>query len=263
MIYLCVLILFSCGVKKDDTASTQDISTQDFTGEFIDKVSDISKRTETERFELEYPGGINPLDIPHMGIKYLRSIKQLLAALPDEQVKEIGAINLQRENITSFNGIEMFTGLTSFGMRGVFIKNFEDLILPNRTWLFLDESEIESLIGFDNFYNIKNLVSLSLDGAHIKDKDSLELIKNLNSLEAISLERFPDYKKVLNILPESIEVISLQLNGINSIKEIEFLKEKYPHLREVYVMGNNFTEEDVYSERPNWFPVELCWWDDS
>jgi Leucine-rich repeat (LRR) protein len=106
---------------------------------------------------------------------------------------------------------------------------------------------------------IKNLIVLSLDGSHIKDKDSLELIAKLNSLESISLDRFPDYKKVLDILPETMDQISLEYNGINSIKEIEFLKEKYPSLRYVYVRGNNFTVEDISAERHNWFPVELCW----
>lgn len=263
---LCVLILFSCGIKKTDTVATQDIL-METTAMTLDTVvsangaSDTVKQTETAWIELKYDGGINPYDLTRMGITSLRSIEQLLAVLPDEQVKKIGVINLERENINSFKGIERFTDLTSFGIRRSSIKNLKDLKLQKETWFFLDESEIGSLKGLDNFDNIKNLVSLTLYGAHIKDKKSLELIGKLNSLRNIGLERFSDYKKVLDILPESIEQITISDNGINSIKEIEFLKEKYPHLRYVYVGQNNFTEEDVRTERPNWWPIELCWWE--
>lgn len=263
---LCVLILFSCEIKKTDTVTTQDIL-METVAETLDTAlsangaSDIVKQTKTVWIELKYDGGINPYDLTRMGITGLRSIEQLLAVLPDEQVKKIGVINLERENINSFKGIERFTDLTSFGIRRSSIKNLKDLKLQKETWFFLDESEIGSLKGLDNSDNIKNLVSLTLDGVHIKDKKSLELIGKLNSLRNIGLERFSDYKKVLGILPESIELITISDNGINSIKEIEFLKEKYPHLRYVYVGQNNFTEEDVRAERPNWWPIELCWWE--
>ena len=60
-------------------------------------------------FELEWDNVINPNDISRMGILDLTSIEQLLAVLPDEQVKNIIRINLTEENIKSFKGIERFT----------------------------------------------------------------------------------------------------------------------------------------------------------
>jgi hypothetical protein len=208
--------------------------------------------------ELKYDSTITPQDIPRMGITSLRTIEQLLAVLPDEQVKKIGVINLDGENINSFKGIERFTNLTSFSIKRSIIKNLNDLRLQKETWFFLEDSEIESLKGLDNFDNIKNLGSLTLDGTHIKDKDSLKLIGKLNSLRSIGLGRFPDYKKVLDILPESIARIRINDNRINSIKEIEFLKEKYPHLRVVDVWGN-FSYEEYENVRAEWQPVELNW----
>jgi hypothetical protein len=41
---------------------------------------------ESNSFEFEYPGTINPRDIPRMGISNLTKIEQLLDALPDEQM---------------------------------------------------------------------------------------------------------------------------------------------------------------------------------
>jgi hypothetical protein len=281
-------MLFSCNVKKTGSVPAQDNpigsvegargnasprdlteeAVQDVTGGFVDEASDTGKRGGTDFFELKWVGTINPDDITRMGISELTSIEQLLAVLPDEQVKEIERINFWTPvNIKSFKGIERFTRLQTLSIRKPSIEDrkssiedLEDLVLPhnNLVYVYFEDSEIGSLKGLDG---IGDMLFLSLAGSHIKDKDSIELVGKLNSLKSISLDRFPDYKKALDILPETITTISINNNGINTIKEIEFLKEKekYPYLKYVYVGGNNFSWEDLETEQPNWLPVELEW----
>ena len=138
MVCLCVLMLFSCNVKKTGSVPAQDNSigsveedqgnasprdlteeaVQDVTGGFVYEVSDTGKRGGTDFFELKWVGTINPDDITRMGISELTSIEQLLAVLPDEQVKEIERINFWTPvNIKSFKGIERFTRLKTLSIR--------------------------------------------------------------------------------------------------------------------------------------------------
>jgi hypothetical protein len=223
-----------------------------------DTVSDTSSSVKPAD-ELKYPGTIVPEDIKNLGIDNLTNISELLAVLTDEQIAATGKIIIENSNIESFSGMNRFTRLQTLMIKKSHINNLKDLTLSfSNNWLYLWDSEIDTLDGLEN---IDNLVSLSLDGSHVADLGDLSGLSSLLSLEGISLERFSDYRILLKKLPKSISNIDVQSNGINSMKEIEFLKDDYPLLKYVHVKGNNFTEDDMNKEQPNWWPVELFWWD--
>jgi hypothetical protein len=223
-------------------------------------ISDNPPSSVKPAVELKYPGGIVPEDIKNLGIDNLTNISELLAVLSDEQIVTTGVIRIENSSIDSFSGLNRFTELGTFWIKKSHINSLKDLTLSSSSnWLYLIDSEIETLDGLEN---IDNLLHLSLDGSHVADLGDLSGLSTLRSLESISLERFSDYQILLKKLPKSIDQIHLQSNGINSIKEIEFLKDDYPLLKYVFVRGNNFTEDDMKKEQPNWRPVELVWWDD-
>jgi Leucine-rich repeat (LRR) protein len=225
-----------------------------------DTVPDKLQSSVKPAVELKYPNTIVPEDIKNMGIDNLTNMSELLAVLSDEQIATMGGITIENANIESFSGMNCFTRLQQLMIRKSHINSLKDLTLSfSNNWLYLNDSEIETLEGLEN---IDNLVHLSLTGSHIANLGDLSELSSLRSLESISLERFSDYRILMTKLPKSITHIYLQFNGINSLDEIAFLKDEYPLLKYVYVRGNNFTEDDMNEAQPNWRPVELIWWDD-
>jgi hypothetical protein len=270
---MCLLVLLFISCTKREIAEIPDngshesvpllensIQYDSIENDSKDTVSDTPTPSVKPAVELKYPGTIVPEDIKNLGIDNLTNISELLALLSDEQIVTMGKITIENSNIESFSGMNRFTRLQTLMIKKSHINSLKDLTLSfSNNWLYLWDSEIETLDGLEN---IDNLVSLSLDGSHIADLGELSGLSSLRSLEGISLERFSDCRMFLKKLPKSINDISLRFNGINSIKEIEYLKDDYPLLKYVYVKGNNFTEDDMNKEQPNWRPVELVWWDD-
>ncbi|MDR1047194.1 MAG: hypothetical protein LBL64_05425, partial [Treponema sp.] len=183
-------------------------------------ISDNPPSSAKPAVELKYPGGIVPEDIKNLGIDNLTNISELLALLSDEQIATTGGITIENANIESFSGMNHFTRLQNLMIKKSHINSLKDLALSfSGDWLYLIDSEIDTL---DGLVNIDTLISLSLAGSHVADLGDLSGLSSLRSLSSISLERFSDYQILLKKLPKSITQIHVQSNGINSIKEIEF-----------------------------------------
>jgi hypothetical protein len=211
-----------------------------------------------KRMELQYPESILPDDIKNAGIEKLTNFSELAEKLSNDQLNKISKIRIDNLIVEDFRGLDLFRKLQTLEIKNSHIENLTGVVLSSsNNWLYLLNSEIENLDGLSD---IKNLFFLSLSGSHI-----INIQKNIfpNSLATINLSNFFQYDKILDQLPSNIEQIYLNANGIQSLSEIEFLKNKYPKLIRLFIKDNQLSLEVIRKEAEKWAPIELIWWDNT
>jgi hypothetical protein len=258
---LIILLCISCTRAEDSKEATSgpqegtvsnnpEMITDNFNGAYL--------KENKKRMELQYPESILPDDIKNAGIEKLTNFSELAEKLSNDQLNKISKIRIDNLIVEDFRGLDLFGKLQTLEIKNSHIENLTGLVLSSsNNWLYLLNLEIEDLDGLSD---IKNLVYLSLSGSHIINiKESIFP----NSLTAINLSNFVQYDKILDQLPSNIEQIYLNANGIQSLSEIEFLKNKYPKLIRLFIKDNQLSLEVIRKEAEKWAPIELIWWDNT
>jgi Leucine-rich repeat (LRR) protein len=194
------------------------------------------------------------VDLDNVGIHTIENIMQLVNLFSKEQLMAINYIHIENSTIENFYGIDNFIELMGISLYNCRINNFNGISFHDFKFITLRNSVIENL---DGIANIERLEHLGIEGCIINNIVKTDFPEHL---ESIDLNNFIDYSIILSMLPPSIEIIYLNFNNINSLSEIEYLK-NYPNLKYIMVGGNNFTIEDLNKEIKNLLPIKLYWWD--
>jgi hypothetical protein len=257
--WLCIVfsvVLFSCdksiAAKTGDNGNNQTESGAVTEIEDTAVVSEDTGNTVMEEgiidntttiimdFTPKYIGSLVPDDFISLGLTNFKKMSQLIARLPPEVIAYTYKIIIDFPGIEDFKGIEVFPKLQSLVLSSVEFSDLTDIAAAETLeWLYLTNSKLQSLSGISR---MNKLYVLSIEGTILAD---IESVKGIPSrVKGLNLSRFKEYKEFLEYVPDTVEELYLQENGINSLSEIEYLQNR-KNLETIYMWGNNLSREDV------------------
>ena len=136
-------------------------------------------------------------------------------------------------------------------------------MLRNLKGLTVYNAEIESLEGIGDLHK---LYFLGFEGSEIKDHKS---IASSGNVKILILDNFKEYRELLQYMPDTIEQLHLESNGIKSLSELEFLRER-KNLKRLLIKDNlisieellaNCKWQDDFSGWPRWGDLEVAWFE--
>jgi hypothetical protein len=205
-----------------------------------------------------------PDDFISLGLTNFQKMSQLIARLPPEVLPTIGKIIIDFPGVEDFKGIEAFPELRNLHLSFVDFSDLTDIAAAKiLDWLYITDSKLQSLSGISN---MNKLYVLNLNGTTLADIESGKDMPP--SVEILSLNRFEKYKEFLEYVPDTVEMVYLQENGINSLSEIEYLQDR-KNLKCIDIWRNNVSEEEIHSKTNDvdgriysvWEHIEVIWFD--
>ncbi|MDR2160403.1 MAG: hypothetical protein LBP23_10100 [Treponema sp.] len=208
-------------------------------------------------------GYLFPEDFAALGLKDLTSISQVLEKLSGESINKISKININTPTLKDFSGIESFVALRYLELFNVNVKDLKEIsLLRNLECLTIYNAEIDSLEGIGDLHK---LYFLGFDGSTIKDHKS---IASADNVKILILDRFKEYRGLLQYVPDTVESLWLEGNDIKSLSELEFLHER-KSLKRLFIKDNLISEEELManckwpdgSGLPRWGNLEVAWFE--
>jgi hypothetical protein len=209
-------------------------------------------------------GYLSPKDFAALGLKDLTSLSQVLDKLPVEAIERIRKININTPTLNDFSGIESFVKLEYLELFNVNVKDLKEISLSrNLKGLTIYNAEIESLDGIGDLHK---LYFLGFEGSKIKD---LESIAPSDNVTILILDNFGEYRELLQYMPDTVEHLQLESNGIKSLSELEFLHER-KKLKRLFIKDNLISEEELLENckwqdppfrMPRWGNLEVAWFE--
>ena len=120
-------------------------------------------------------------------------------------------------------------------------------MLQNLKLLTIYNAEIESLEGIGELHK---LYLLGFKGSEIKDHKS---IASSGNVKILILDNYKEYRELLQYVPDTVEQLYLESNGIKSLSELEFLRER-KNLKRLFIKDNLISTEEL---------LENCKWQDN
>jgi Leucine-rich repeat (LRR) protein len=264
-VWIVIFSLFSCGRQAEKT----EIDTTDSgVNERIEHKEDAKIITLPDPVWPEYgpgeDGTLFPKDLSALGLEDLTSISQVLDKLSGEVIKKISKININTPTLVDFSGIESFVALEYLELFNVNVKDLKEIsLLRNLKGLTIYNAKIDSLDGIGGLHK---LYFLGFEGSEIKDHKSIASSDNVTIL---ILDNFKEYRELLRYMPDTVEHLQLESNGIKSLSELEFLHER-KSLKRLLIKDNlismeellaNCKWQDDFSGWPRWRNLEVAWFE--
>lgn len=198
-------------------------------------------------------GSLFPVDFERLGLKEMVSLSEVLEKISEKIVLNTSKIHINMSTVKSFLGIEQFINLQSLELYNLEIDDLTEISLNDKIeWLSMNDSVINNMNGLQD---LQKLYFLSLRGSKIINLEELEMP---NSLGALVLSNFPQYREVISKMSDSVEQLYLEDNNITSLSEIEYLQ-KIPNLRVLYIRNNKIPQDELIKNTPFWGDIELIW----
>jgi hypothetical protein len=264
-VWIVIFCLFSCNRQAEKT----EIDTVDSgVNEKIEHKAEVKKIILPDSVWREYGPGedgyLFPDDFAALGLEDLTSISQVLDRLPAEAIEKIRKINIDMPTLNDFSGIESFVKLEYLELFNVNVKDLKEISLSrNLKGLTIYNAEIESLDGIGDLHK---LYFLGFEGSKIRDPESIAPSDNVTIL---ILDNFREYRELLQYMPDTVEHLQLESNGIESLSELEFLHER-KKLKRLFIKDNLISEEELLencrlgdspSGLPKWGNLEMIWFE--
>jgi hypothetical protein len=272
-----IILLTACNNKKNigeiDENEITELSTEiqageDLSGGNTDEYTHDSEFTENsmdvinlefeqtqQEYELKYDKCLFPVDLEILGLTDITSFDEVVNKIPEKIIESINKINFNQRTLKSFSGLTEFVSLKYLELFNLEIENFIELsAVPAIEWLTVSNSIINTTNGLENF---EKLQFLSLEGSDIIDLTEIYLPQNL---EIIVLNKFKNYKKILDKLPDNIEQVYLNENNIKSVSEIENILTK-KNIKRIFIKDNEIPIEALLNKRDELENIEIIWYE--
>jgi hypothetical protein len=208
-------------------------------------------------------GDLFPEDLAALGLKDLTSISQVLDKLPGEGIKKMSKIHINTPTLEDFSGIESFVALQYLELFNVDVKDLKEIsLLRNLEGLTIYNAKIESLDGIGDLHK---MYFLGFEGSEIRDHQS---IASADNVKILILDNFKEYRELLKYMPDTVEQLHLESNGIKSLSELEFLRER-KNLKRLLIKDNLISVEELLAncerqDKSGWFHwgnLEIAWFE--
>jgi hypothetical protein len=270
-VWIMIFCLFSCSRQADNRqAEKTEIDTMDSgANEKIEHKEEGAKKimlpeSDWREYGPGEEGNLFPKDLAALGLEDLTSISQVLDKLSGEVIESISKIHITTPTLNDFSGIESFAALEYLELFNVNVRDLKEISLSqNLKGLTIYNAKIESLEGIGGLHN---LYFLGFEGSEIRDYKSIASSDNVTILV---LDNFKEYRELLQYMPDTVEQLHLENNGIKSLSELEFLRER-KNLKRLLIKDNLISQEELLENCkwpddfvgwPRWGNLEVAWFE--